>query len=168
MHSLRMIMGASVRPLTHVFPRLTPHDTALLEREHFPFPVHPRRVEINAALSSYRTLALAHAPAAPAPALPTALAGAAARETTMTLQAVSDALSSSIADVLGPALRELARMADNGEIEELQTFITQVSSKRILGHADFIVRAAAVAALSSLVKCDEVAARAGIVPIIPC
>lgn len=134
--------------------------SALLEREHFPFPAHPRRAEINAALTGYKTLALAHAPATPAPPLPPPEAMGIERSPAMTLQSVSDALSSSNVSLLTPALRELARMADNNEVEDLEPCITQVSSKRILGHADFTVRAAAVAALSALVKSDEAATRA--------
>jgi len=73
----------------------------------------------------------------------------------MTLQEITIALSSSLAAELAPALRELAHMADDGAVADLQMYISHVSSKRILGHADFNVRAAAVAALAALVKQDE-------------
>lgn len=129
---------------------------ALLEREHFPFPSHPRRQEISSALASYNALALAHAPAASAPELePVDGPEAAARGPAMTLQEITSALSSSLAAELAPALRELAHMADDGAVADLQMYISHVSSKRILGHADFTVRAAAVSALAALVKCDE-------------
>jgi hypothetical protein len=148
-------------PCGHAQYSLYPH-TGLLEREHFPFPAHPRRHEINSALAGYRTLALAHSPAAPAPPLPPAEGVVAAGGPAMTLQDITDALSSSLAGELAPALRELAHVADNGDVEDLKLYISHVSSKRILGHADFTVRAAAVAALAALVKRDENTSIAGV------
>jgi hypothetical protein len=84
----------------------------------------------------------------------------------MTLQDITDALSSSLAGELAPALRELAHVADNGDVEDLKLYISHVSSKRILGHADFTVRAAAVAALAALVKRDENTSLPGVLSLL--
>jgi hypothetical protein len=146
----------------HVPPLTRPVLTALLEQEHFPFPAHPRHDEIRAALGSFRTLALAHAPIPASPEFPHAGAlAAASKMPTMTFQACMDVLRSSDPDAIVPALRDLGRLAVSRDLAGLKACIAQVGSKRILGHADFTVRAAAVAALSSLLKADDVATRQG-------
>ena len=80
----------------------------------------------------------------------------------MSVGAIDKALASSDAATLIPALGALVLLAEDDNADDAQSLMKQVASKRVLGHADKAVRAAAVAALAALVASDDKAAAAAL------
>jgi len=68
----------------------------------------------------------------------------------MSVGVIDKALASSDAATLIPALGALVLLAEDDNSDDAQSLMKQVASKRVLGHADKAVRAAAVAALAAL------------------
>lgn len=79
---------------------------------------------------------------------------------------VQTALASSDAATLQSALASLILLAEDDDVDSAQNIIAQVASKRILGHPEGSVRAAAVCALSALVATDDKAAAASLASLV--
>jgi len=79
---------------------------------------------------------------------------------------VDMALASSDAATLKPALGALILLAEDDDVDDTLRLILQVASKRILGHSESSVRAAAVCALAALVASDDKAASASLAGLV--